>query len=404
MSDKPRPKPDKEAKLLKASTERLFEILMEQSADRIYIKDRHSRFITVSQSLAEMHGFEHRNELEGLTDFDLFSQEHAQQAFDDEQEILRTGKPLVNQIEKETWPDGSISWVTSSKTPLHLDSEDSIGIIGISRDITSEFIAQKQLAKSERQLREQNVNMRADYESARKVQSVIIPGRVPESAQLSIGHIWKPMSSVGGDILSFPRNPKELTLFYMGDVCGHGFSAAFYTVLLKYLSSHEAEVYGGDPQAFLKAINKELSSQLKDGFVTGIAGHFSRRDSEGSRTLHLSHAGHPLNMLYKATENTLEPIPMPPGMVMGLPGGEASATVEIKMNRYDRFYTFTDGIIEAANSKAEEFGQERLIQCLRDQLHRPLQESIDAVYSAAVKHSGNGGQQDDITLLGFEIT
>ena len=89
---------------------------------------------------------------------------------------------------------------------------------------------------------------------------------------------------------------------------------------------------------------------------------------------------------------------------MGLPGGEASATVEIKMNRYDRFYTFTDGIIEAANSKAEEFGQERLIQCLRDQLHRPLQESIDAVYSAAVKHSGNGGQQDDITLLGFEIT
>ena len=185
----------------------------------------------------------------------------------------------------------------------------------------------------------------------------------------------------------------------MGDVCGHGFSAAFYTVLLKYLSSHEAEVYGGDPQAFLKAINKELSSQLKDGFVTGIAGHFSRRDSEGSRTLHLSHAGHPLNLLYKATENTLEPIPMPPGMVMGLP--EGFSNVEIKMNRYDRFYTFTDGIIEAANSK-------NLVRngssMLRDQLHRPLQESIDAVYSAAVKHSGNGGQQDDITLLGFEIT
>ena len=173
-------------------------------------------------------------------------------------------------------------------------------------------------------------------------------------------------------------------------------------VLLKYLSSHEAEVYGGDPQAFLKAINKELSSQLKDGFVTGLVGHFSRRDSEGSRTLPLS-CRPPLNLLYKATENTLEPIPMPPGMVMGLPGGEASATVEIKMNRYDRFYTFTDGIIEAANSKEEEFGQERLIQCLRDQLHRPLQESIDAALGAAVKHSGNGGQQDDITLLGFEI-
>ncbi|MGC6455683.1 MAG: SpoIIE family protein phosphatase [Coraliomargaritaceae bacterium] len=400
MSDKP----DKEAKLLKASTERLFTILMEQSADRIYIKDRQSRFVTVSQSLAEMHGFEEPGELEGLTDFDLFSQEHAQQAFDDEKEILRTGKPLVNKIEKETWPDGSISWVTSSKAPLHLDSDESIGIIGISRDITSEFIAQKQLAKSERQLREQNVNMRADYESARKVQSVIIPGRVPENAHLAIGHLWKPMTSVGGDILSFPRNPKEHTLFYMGDVCGHGFSAAFYTVLLKYLSAHEAEVYGGQPDVFLNAINKELGSQLKDGFVTGIAGHFSRRNQNGSRTLHLSHAGHPLNLLYRAIENTLEPVPMPPGMVMGLPGGKASAPVEIEMNRYDRFYTFTDGILEAASPNEEEFGQERIIQCLREHLHRPIQEGIDAVYNAAVKHSGNGGQQDDITLLGFEVT
>ena len=95
---------------------------------------------------------------------------------------------------------------------------------------------------------------------------------------------------------------------------------------------------------------------------------------------------------------------MPPGMVMGLPGGKASAPIEIKMKRYDRFYTFTDGILEAACSNEEEFGQDRVMQCIRENLHRPIQEGIDAVYSAAVKHSGNGGQQDDITLLGFEIT
>ncbi len=404
MPDNPPPSPDEEAKLLKASTKRLFQILMEQSADRIYIKDRQSRFVTVSQSLAEMHGFERSCELEGLTDFDLFSQEHAQEAFNDEQEILRTGKPMINKVEKETWPDGSTSWVNSSKAPLHLDSEESIGIIGISRDITSEFIAQKQLVKSERQLREQNVNMRADYESARKVQSVIIPGRVPEIEQLAIGHLWKPMSSVGGDILSFPRNPRELALFYMGDVCGHGFSAAFFTVLLKYLSAHEAEVYDGRPEAFLNAINKELSGQIKDGFVTGIAGHFSRRDPDGGRTLHLSHAGHPLNLLYRAADDSFEPVPLPPGMVMGLPGGKASAPVAIEMRRGDRFYTFTDGILEAASPDEEEFGQERLVRCLREQLDRPLQEGIDALHDAAVKHTGNGGLQDDATLVGFEIT
>ena len=391
-----------DAKLLKASTERLFDVLMEQSADRIYIKDRQSRFVTVSQTLAEMHGFEERGELEGKSDFDLFSKEHAQQAYEDEQEILRTGLPMINKIEKETWPDGSISWVTSSKVPLHLDSNESIGIVGISRDVTSEFIAQEQLAKSEQQLREQNINMRADYESARKVQSVIIPGRIPENANLSIGHLWKPMSSVGGDIISFPRNPKKLTLFYLGDVCGHGFTAAFYTVLLKYLSSHEAEVYDGHPDRFLNAINRELGGQMSEGFVTGIAGHFSRRRPDGGRTLHLSHSGHPLTLVYRAAENTLEPIDLPPGMVMGLPGGTASNTVEIEMQRYDRFYTYTDGILEAANSGDEEFGSERLIDCLRQHSHRPLQEGIDAVYAAASMHTNKGIQQDDITLLGFE--
>ena len=106
MSPAP-PESDQNSLLLKASAKRLFETLMEQTADRIYIKDRKSRFITVSQALADMHGFENRHQLEGLTDFDLFSEEHAQQAYDDEQEILRNDTPIINKVEKETWPDGS---------------------------------------------------------------------------------------------------------------------------------------------------------------------------------------------------------------------------------------------------------------------------------------------------------
>lgn len=403
MSEDPQSTPTDEAALLKASSECLFEILMEQTEDRIYIKDRQSRFIRVSRSLAEMHGYENRSELEGMSDFDLFSEEHAKQAYQDEQEIMRTGKPMINKIEKETWPDGSISWVNSSKTPLYIESHDSIGIIGITRDVTSDFIAQKQLAKSESRLREQNVNMRADYESARKVQSVIIPGRVPDPSGLSLAYLWKPMTSVGGDIISFPRNQHGLMLFYLGDVCGHGFSAAFYTVLLKYLGNHEAETYDGHPEHFLNAINQELSSQLKSGFVTGIAGHFSEAKKDGSRTLFLSHAGHPLNLVYRAAEKTMEPICLPSGMVMGMPGSKASATIEIDLQPGDRFYTFTDGILEASDAEGEEFGQKRVTECLFRHLESPLQAGIDALQKAIEKHTGSSNQQDDITVLGFEI-
>jgi PAS domain S-box-containing protein len=163
--------PDGNSLLLRASAKRLFESLMEQTADRIYIKDKKSRFIAASQELAQMHGFENRHDIEGKTDFDLFTDEHAQQAFDDEQKILQTETALLNKVEKETWADGTVTWVSSNKAPLYLSSGKLAGIIGISRDITAEKIAQEKLAESEHRLREQNAIMRSDYESAEKVKA-----------------------------------------------------------------------------------------------------------------------------------------------------------------------------------------------------------------------------------------
>ena len=121
-----------------------------------------------------MHGFENRHDIEGKTDFDLFTDEHAQQAFDDEQEILQTETALLNNVEKETWADGTVTWVSSNKAPLYLSSGKLAGIIGISRDITAEKIAQEKLAESEHRLREQNAIMRSDYE---KEQAVVEIGR-----------------------------------------------------------------------------------------------------------------------------------------------------------------------------------------------------------------------------------
>ena len=51
----------------------------------------------------------------GRSDFDYFTDEHAAQAYRDEQEIIATGRPLVNVEEKETHPDGSVRWVSTTK-------------------------------------------------------------------------------------------------------------------------------------------------------------------------------------------------------------------------------------------------------------------------------------------------
>lgn len=396
--------PDGNSMLLRASAKRLFECLMEQTQDRIYIKDQKSRFIAASQELSEMHGFKNRHDLEGLTDFDLFTDEHAQQAFDDEQEILKTEKPMNNIVEKETWEDGTVTWVSSNKAPLYLSSGKLVGIIGISRDITSEKLAQEKLAESEHRLREQNDIMRSDYESAKEVQSVMIPGRVPDVKHVNIAHLWKPMTMVGGDIINFPRNPSNCMLFFLGDVCGHGVTAAFYTVLIKYLTAHSAEVYSDDPSAFLNSVNEGVTGRINRGFVTGLAGHFGARQKDGSRRLVLSHAGHRQVVVYHKKEDSIEVIDLPNGTVMGIPGTTASRSKALDLHVGDRFYAFTDGIVEASRPDGEEYGMDRITEDLRKLSAKPVQETLDELYKKVCKYTEVPDQQDDITLLGYELT
>ena len=120
--------------------------------DCVYFKDRESRFIALSSSLADKHGQQGIADIIGKTDFDFFSKDHAQPAFDDEQAIIKTGKPLLGKLEKETWADGRISWVVTNKLPLRNEKGEIIGTFGISKDITESKQMEAALEKSQREL------------------------------------------------------------------------------------------------------------------------------------------------------------------------------------------------------------------------------------------------------------
>ena len=130
----------------------LLTFLLDNIPDNIYFKDRKSRFIEVSKSKANQVGLP-REKVLGKTDFDYFTQEHAEQAFKDEQEIIRTGKPIKAKIEKETHPDGRITWVSTTKIPHYDEKEKIIGTLGISRDVTDQVIAEKALEESANKLK-----------------------------------------------------------------------------------------------------------------------------------------------------------------------------------------------------------------------------------------------------------
>jgi PAS domain S-box-containing protein len=113
--------------------------MMDNIPDALYFKDLNSRFIKTNNAHAKGRWLKLKDpdEAIGKTDFDFFAKEHAQQAYENEQEIIRTGKALTNIDEKETWPDGTVTWVSTTKMPLRDKDCRIIGTFGISRDITS---------------------------------------------------------------------------------------------------------------------------------------------------------------------------------------------------------------------------------------------------------------------------
>ncbi len=113
----------------------LLQNLMDHMKDNIYFKDLQSRFLMVNQAFCDRICFP-PDLIIGKSDFDLFTKEHAQKTFDDEQRIISTGEPLLGVEEKELWADGHVSWASTTKMPLKNDDGEIIGTFGISRDIT----------------------------------------------------------------------------------------------------------------------------------------------------------------------------------------------------------------------------------------------------------------------------
>ena len=135
------------------NTAYLLTCLMDNVSDHIYFKDLDSKFIMMNEAAARWEGNCTPAEMIGKSDFDVFTREHAEQAFADEQQIIQTGKPIYGLEEKETWPDGRVTWVSSTKMPLKNETGEIIGTFGIAREITAKKRAENQLRESEARFR-----------------------------------------------------------------------------------------------------------------------------------------------------------------------------------------------------------------------------------------------------------
>jgi len=135
--------------------------LLSATGERVYFKDLQSRFLLVSAGwIAAYAPGRTAEELIGKTDSDVFSGEHALAAFQDEQQVIRTGEPLVGKVELETYGGRAGTWVSTTKMPLRGEDGQIIGTFGISRDVTAQIRAETILARQAHQLTGQNERLR----------------------------------------------------------------------------------------------------------------------------------------------------------------------------------------------------------------------------------------------------
>lgn len=127
--------------------------LLNDLPDCIFFKDRESRFQRIGWAHTRKFGLSDPCESIGKTDFDYFTEEHARPAYEDEQRIIATGEPLTSLIEKETWPDGRVTWVSTTKAPLRDERGAIIGVFGLTRDVTEVKLMEQRLDEERKLLR-----------------------------------------------------------------------------------------------------------------------------------------------------------------------------------------------------------------------------------------------------------
>jgi two-component system sensor histidine kinase/response regulator len=122
--------------------------LLENIPDRIYFKDKESRFIMVSKTIIERFGGGDATSILGKTDFDLFTEEHARAAYEGERQIMRTGEAIIDLSEKETTTEGNVTWGLTTKIPVKDEAGEIIGTLGVTKDITRLKAGEQELSRA----------------------------------------------------------------------------------------------------------------------------------------------------------------------------------------------------------------------------------------------------------------
>ncbi len=272
----------------------------------------------------------------------------------------------------------------------------------------------RQLAHYTEELRRQNRQLQSDLDLAHEIQQVFLPheypsfprSATPSESALHFCHRYQSTATLSGDFFSVVPVSESDAGIFICDVMGHGIRAALVTAIIRGLME-EMRPLSGDAGHYLTAMNRGLRGIFSHTDQPVMATAFYLVTDLRRGELHFASAGHPSPLRACRKTGRVEPLRQYDprhGAALGLFDDSTYPTCVCPVTANDLIIFYTDGLYEVIRANNQEYGQERLLDAVHQRITQPPERMFDELLNDVREFSGNAEFEDDICLVGMEVT
>ena len=250
----------------------------------------------------------------------------------------------------------------------------------------------------------QRERINRELEIAREVQERLFPQELPKVEGLDYFGACRPALGVGGDYYDFLELPENKFGIAIGDISGKGIGASLMMASLQASLRGQSIHYKDDLAALMKQINSLLyDTSTSNRYATFFYGQYDPK----TRKLVYVNAGHNPPFLIRKNDDDFEVLKLEEGgAVVGMLPSDFVfyKQGEIELQTGDLLVGFTDGISEAMNPQEEEWGEDAMLEEIKNVSERPAEEILNYIVERADEFANGAKQHDDMTMIVVKVT